>query len=336
MSIPTRCGPGSYFEPEYTEGRDAGSLTVIGSAAAIDGTVYAQAFPGERQLVDSQVGTGTSSVYGDQRAMQAAPSQLPAGGFLLIQAQSTAANGSSGTPGGADIVVQSASNYQTLPGSLTYGQTLQVAADGSVIVPARDPGSYLGAGQLGTINLSDALLSGSGFGSGLADHERHGHRRLRRYRRAGARRHLSTSSAGHKITVDGTVSAPGGQISLATYDGQGSVFAAPTSALGDYDVVVNGTLSVRGRWVNDYGVPLDALVGGAWLNGGSVTLYAAPRISTIVSNANSQGAIPPTSTGFVRQHLYQHRVGHRRVRRRPRRPNRQARSDRPRRQSQHL
>jgi hypothetical protein len=146
---------GAYNQTEYTEGRDAGSLTVEGSAAAIDGTVYAQAFPGVRQLSDSDIGTGTSSVYGDERPVHAAPSQLPAGGFLFIQAQATAANSSNGTPGGANIVVQSASDYQALPSTLTYGQKLQVAAGGTVTVPTRDPGSFLTAGQLSTVNLSD-------------------------------------------------------------------------------------------------------------------------------------------------------------------------------------
>ena len=78
------------------EGRDAGSLTVEGSAAAIDGTVYAQAFPGVRQLSDSVIGTGTSSVYGDERPVQAAPSQLPAGGFLFASNAGSAAERLSG------------------------------------------------------------------------------------------------------------------------------------------------------------------------------------------------------------------------------------------------
>src|SRR5262249_20188793 len=106
--------------------------------------------------------------------------------------------------------------------------------------------------------------------------------------------------AGRKITVDGMVSAPGGQIALATFASLGSVFAPSTAAAGDYDVVVNGELSVRGRWVNDFGVTPDSIAGSAWLNGGSITLYAAPRISIITSvipsSTNQQGATPPTAT----------------------------------------
>ena len=284
---------GTYTQTEYTEGRDAGSLTVEGSAAAIDGTVYAQAFPGVRQLSDSVIGTGTSSVYGDERPVQAAPSQLPAGGFLFIQAQATAAGGSHGTPGGGDIVVQSASDYQALPNALGYGQTLQVAANGAVIVSSRDPASFLSASQLGAINLSDAFLSDSGFGQvSLAT--------------TGAVTVASNAAvtlppggifnvlAGHRITVDGTVSAPGGQIALATFDGQGSVFSTTAATVGDYDVVVDGVLSTRGRWVNDFNLAADSIAGSAWLDGGSITLYAAPRISTVTSVQS--GATPATAT----------------------------------------
>src|SRR6202012_1903887 len=113
--------------------------------------------------------------------------------------------------------------------------------------------------------------------------------------------------AGHKITVDGAVSAPGGQISLVTSSIlgglTGSVFT-PSENVGDFDVVINGDLSVRGQWVNNYGVPPDDTAGTAWLDGGSITLYAAPRVSAITSatpsSANQQGARPPKSLDGLR------------------------------------
>src|SRR5262249_33282269 len=80
---------GTRFEPSYTEGRDAGTLTIKSSVIAFDGTVYAHAYAGQQQLINGKQGTGTSTVYGDQRAVQAAPSELPAGGMLFIQAEVT-------------------------------------------------------------------------------------------------------------------------------------------------------------------------------------------------------------------------------------------------------
>jgi filamentous hemagglutinin family protein len=298
---------GSYYQPQYSEGRDAGSLTVKGSAAAIDGTVYAQAFPGEEQLLNGDAGTGTSTVYGDERAVQAAPSQLPAGGFLFIQAQAQLVSGGVAVPnsyaGGGDILVQSGADYVPQTTNLDYGQTVQATPGtgdtlGALTIPTRDPASQLTPGQLGTIALSDRLLSNSGFSqvslhtSGAVTVE------------SNANVNLSPGGvfdilAGHRITIDGTVSAPSGNISLVTFDSRlistgGSVFSTTPTVAGDFDIVVNGTLSVRGRWVNDFGLDSASIEGGAWLDGGSITLYAAPRVSDITSVPS--GAAPATST----------------------------------------
>ena len=77
---------GTHYEAAYSEGLDAGSLTVKGSSIALDGQVFAAAFAGPQQIVDATPGTASSSVYGDMRQLQAAPSQLPSGGYLNIQA----------------------------------------------------------------------------------------------------------------------------------------------------------------------------------------------------------------------------------------------------------
>ncbi len=112
--------------PTYNEGRDAGSLTIKSSAIELDGTIYAQAYPGTQQILSGQPGTGTSGIYGDQRPVQAAGSQLPAGGFLFIQSLSLNSSGGASAPyyGGADIVVESAADYQALPADFSYGQAV--------------------------------------------------------------------------------------------------------------------------------------------------------------------------------------------------------------------
>src|SRR5262249_30054533 len=51
---------GAHYVGEYTEGRDAGSLTLKGSAIVLDGTVHADAFAGPRQLADAAHGTAHS------------------------------------------------------------------------------------------------------------------------------------------------------------------------------------------------------------------------------------------------------------------------------------
>ncbi len=274
---------GSYYQPQYTEGRDAGSLTIKGSAAVFDGTVDAQAFPGPVQIGDAQEGTGTSSIYGDERRVQAAPSQLPAGGFLFVQGQALNVSQLQDNPpvytGGADIVVQSAADSQQLPASFGYRDTLP-------------------ASQIGTIRLSGALLSNSGFSqvslhtSGAVTVD------------ADATVTLNPGGvfdvlAGRKVTIDGSVSAPSGNIALVTFDSRsistgGSVFSSAPPTVGDFDIVVDGTLSTRGRWVNDFMPGSTGFEGSAWLDGGSITLYAAPRIANIISVTS--GATPATST----------------------------------------
>lgn len=280
-------GSNLHFSPSYTEGRDAGSLTLKASAMAFDGTVYGQAFPGVRQTLDGKTGTGTDSVFGGSRMVQSAPSELPAGGLFLVQGEAQNAVGAQNTiTGGADILIQSQSGQAPLPDDFGYGQTLQVS-DGMVTVTPRDPASFLSPDRLATIRLSDAMLSESGF----------------------SQISLSTSGtitvaadadvaltpggafdalAGRKITIDGAVSAPSGSISLATFDSRvisagGSVFSTTPASVGAFDVAVNGTLSVRGRWVNDFSLPTADMAGSAWLDGGSISIYAAPRVSTSFS-----------------------------------------------------
>ncbi|NVO13521.1 MAG: filamentous hemagglutinin family protein [Rhodoplanes sp.] len=279
--------PGGTYQAEYTEGRDAGSLALVGSAAAFDGTLLAEAFAGVRQIAAGTKGTGTASVYGDSRAVQAAPSQLPAGGYLLVQAQGI---GGAGAFGG-DIVVVPASDYQANTAGLRYGQVLQVAADGSVTIPTRDPASYLSAEQMSTIRLSDALLSGSGLAAvslGTSGNVTVPKRATVSLAAGG----VFTVLAGRKITIDGTVSVPSGQIALTTYDSNfgitgGSVFAPSAAQIGDHDIVVDGTLSVAGRWVNDFGADAAGMAGPGWLDGGSITLYAAPRVTQGIAGATT-------------------------------------------------
>ncbi|MGF6312177.1 filamentous hemagglutinin family protein [Bradyrhizobium sp. i1.8.4] len=76
-------------------------------------------------------------------------------------------------------------------------------------------------------------------------------------------------------TIDGTLSAPAGQISLT-----GFTYLANKPQLPPVPALVIGphaVLDVRGRWVNDTGLLSDQLEGRAYVNGGSVDIktYAA-------------------------------------------------------------
>ena len=273
------------YEPSYTEGRDAGSLTLKSSVVVLDGTVYAHAFPGPMQLQEAQVGTGKSSVYGDGRNVQAAPSQLPVGGFLFVQALADDSQNAQVVDGGGDINIVNQADYQALPSNFEYGQSISIV-NGQLVIPTRAADSYLPANRLDTITLSANALSNMGLDdlalatSGEVNVEQ------------GADLTLSPGGAfnvvaGRAITVDGSVYVPSGNISLQTVSLEangnftgagGSVFTQENAVLGAFDININGILSTRGLWTNDYGAAPGQILGSAYTNGGSITLNAAPSV----------------------------------------------------------
>ncbi|MEI9991673.1 MAG: filamentous hemagglutinin family protein [Rhizomicrobium sp.] len=297
-------GNGQKAVPTFNEGRDAGSLTIKASAAMFDGTIYAGAYAGPQQILAGQAGTGTSAVYGDERLMQGANSQLPAGGFLYFQALSAYPPGvSSATApyvGGADIVVEAASDHQAVAADLAFGQSIVTAPDGTMKITTRDPASVPSIAQLSTIDLSDATLSASG----LSQVSLHTSGAVTVTAKADVALNpggVFDVLAGRTITVDGTVSVPSGHIALETFDSRqislgGSVFSKAPATVGSFDVVVNGTLSTRGLWVNDYGASDAALQGSAWLDGGSISIYAAPRVASLLITTTGSAITPTTVT----------------------------------------
>lgn len=250
---------GSRYVEAFTEGRDAGAMTVSASALVLDPIVLADSYAGSRQRADSKAGTAVSSVTGDLRALQSSSTQLPAGGALIVNAQ-------------ANLVI--APSKPALPDGSGDGWTRgSIATDtGAYTAPTptaaltTGPGPVIPDSRTDTLVLTDGFLSNSGFsqvsiglGTGAASDT------LFRATTAtivsGASVALNaggvfTLNAG-RIVMDGTVTAPSGKITL-----QG------------IDTFVNGTLSVAGLWVNDFNTPLGTVQSHAWLNGGSIAITA--------------------------------------------------------------
>ena len=270
---------GGHYESTYTEGRDAGSLTLKGSSIVLDGTLFGEAYAGPRQSAQAAIGTASSSVFGDYRKLQGAPSQMPSGGFLFVQALSGDTSSGTTLAGGGDIQVVSQANYHPVDSSLGYGQSVSIDANGNLVVPTRDPNSYLPTDRQQTISLSADAISSYGLSavsletSGKIDVAADANLTL-------GPGGVFNAVAGRAITIDGNISVPSGIIQMQTINaGQGSVFLPDEAQAGSFDITVNGTLSARGRWVNDDGADSDHLQGGAYTNGGSVVLIAAPRQS---------------------------------------------------------
>jgi filamentous hemagglutinin family protein len=277
---------GDGYAGAYTEGADAGSLTIKSSQPLLDGTVYADAFPGVLQREAAQRGTGKTVVFGDRRRVQAVSSQLPAGGFLSIQELGKSALGPTG---GGDIVIVDGAT-PTKADNLGYGQSVTIDALGNLTTVARPPEAMLVAADRGVLTLGADSLSAMGLGqlslftSGALTVER------------GAELTLSpggvfTATTGRAITVNGDITAASGVISLETLNaGSGSIFRADPARAGGYDVVVGGRLSTAGLWTNDFGAGPDTLLGSAYVDGGSVQITAASReLLTTTTNGVTTG-----------------------------------------------
>ncbi len=264
---------GDGYAGAYTEGADAGSLTIKSAQPLLEGAVYADAFPGVLQRETAQRGTGKSSVFADRRQVQAVSSQLPVSGFLSIQELGTSTGNDTG---GGDIIIADGATATKADG-LGYGQSVTIDGDGNLVLVPRPAESMLPVADRGVLTLGADTLSAMGLGqlalftSGGLTVE------------SGAELTLNpggvfTATTGRAITVDGDITAASGVISLETVNvGGGSLFHADAPRAGGYDVTVNGRLSTAGLWVNDQGATAETLLGSAYVDGGSVDITVAPR-----------------------------------------------------------
>ena len=267
---------GDGFAGSYREGADAGSLTIKSSQPLLEGTVYADAFPGELQRLNAQLGTGKTAVYGDRRRVQAVSSQLPVGGYLSIQELGFLSIGGDAISGGGDIIINEGAT-PTKGDDLDYGQTVAIDSQGVLTVSQRPENAMLAATDRSVLTLGADTLSAMGLGqlslstSGSLILE------------SGASLTLTpggvfTATTGRTQTLDGDITAASGVIRLETVNvGKGSVFKSDAPDRGSYDVVINGRLSTGGLWTNDLGAGPETLLGSAFVDGGAVEIIAAPR-----------------------------------------------------------
>lgn len=263
---------GGRFEYGYDEGRDAGSLIISTSAATIEGTLRGSAFAGARQIQNGRRPGLSSTIAGDLRQLQANAGDLPSGGYLRVGAfDRTNTNELSG-----DIIIGRGS-LPTPTGSILLSDAALSAAGLSAISLRTSGGFLLEAGS----NLS--LANGGVF----------------------------SVEAGRTISLDGNITAASGSIRARTTDfgaasgislgSEGSpfrdddnlaAFFASDPILNPFDILVTGTLSTAGLWVNDFVAP-DSPLGNAWGDGGSISLTVAPSVFAGIgtSSNNLTGAV---------------------------------------------
>ncbi|MFM9978826.1 MAG: filamentous hemagglutinin family protein [Sphingomonadaceae bacterium] len=270
----------------FVEGRDAGALTISSNSLAMGGTIAAQSFAGTVQRTLAQPGTRTASDTADTRRLQAIAAQLPAGGYLSVQA-SPVDLGVIANPviGGLSFEADGVPEFG-------FATSLGIDAAGQVIAPVLGDSGVLGEALRRRITIDPAMFNAAGLAQS-------------RYRITGdilvptgvalmlqEGGTFSAQTAG-RIDMLGSIVVPSGRIALDTalVDGPlagsfpsliplpGGIASAISATPGSHDLVVSGTLSTAGKWINDR---LNARVEGqAYVDGGSIDLRAASSLKAI-------------------------------------------------------
>src|SRR5262249_16975611 len=88
----------------------------------------------------------------------------------------------------------------------------------------------------------------------------------------------SISIAAHQIDSAGKISAPGGTIDIALSAPMPDAFLPAFADIPRNRFVLESgaVLDVSGQWVNDSNTTRDTLTGSTYMNGGSISIVAAP------------------------------------------------------------
>ncbi len=234
----------SYDKPGYFNGVSAGGTSITAVNPVLEGDLAGEIVIGANQRRLAQRGTGAGGA-------QATPDQLPNGAALAI---TLVASGIS--PGDLhDAVVLQASAPSVLAPDFSIASSLLLptATSGtaspkttSVIAYSTDKLTSFGLGSI-SISGADTLSIAAGASLSVLD--------------------AGSIKLGSVSTVDGTLTAHGGSITLA-----GPQAAVGTTALPNLVIGAHALLDVSGRWVNDTGATTDGLAGALSINGGSISL----------------------------------------------------------------
>ncbi|WP_168356039.1 filamentous haemagglutinin family protein [Sphingomonas gei] len=289
-------GQGQRLDAAYDEGRDAGTLTIDAAAVAVDGTFYGNAFAGSHQTAMGDRPSLASKLAGDVRRLQRSPYELPSGGGVSIKSF-----GDMLVYHGERGAAESDWAELLLSDSMLSGSglsSLSLDAKGSVTFAGAVPFTLQTPDQLRITGVSNLALAPGG---------------------------ALTVTAGRTIRFDGLVTANSGSIDARTLtyasldqrsNPNGSAFRtglygigagddlerlydADPGALNPFDVIVTGALSTAGLWVNDY-LEQGAPRGGAFRDGGSISLTAAPNFFSAIGTSLDTATRAIDLSGSVR------------------------------------
>ncbi|WP_187437388.1 filamentous haemagglutinin family protein [Bradyrhizobium rifense] len=257
--------------PGYTEGHDAGGVTITTVIPQLAGQMYFGSVAGERQIAFGLKPSVTGGVTNTQAKGDEMPSQgyfsLTTPGSVVIGTSADLPTGSLATTGQI-AAIPGASNPPQFATAI-QGPDFTTTSQYQTVLSASILSGY-GLSLL-NVNANDLLVTHDSGNGGVADASSTPDLALA----AGGK---FSATAGTAVSIAGKISAAGGQINLLTdaYAAQknfgGTWFAPATTASGKSDIFVSGVLDVSGRWVNDTRRSgLDA-GGPAYTDGGSISI----------------------------------------------------------------
>ena len=234
---------GGEFQAGYVEGRDAGGVVLDAASYALDGAFYAGAIAGDRQRF---LGERPSAAAANTR--RADPAAMPSAGYLTLR--------------GRNNLIVSA-DVAPLPDDFALADKL--------------PQDRIDNARLAASALTDAA-----FGRIAADFK--GHLEVTADAALSVVPGGTLSLAGGSVDIKGALTARSGTIAIQSTGhiagdslGNSATFYKPdtlTPPPGLFDLTIGpgAVLDASGMWVNDKDATPDTLIGGAFVDGGSVTL----------------------------------------------------------------
>ena len=243
-------GSSQVYQPGYSEGHDAGGISINTTIAQISANLQFGSLIGSRQAALGESPAATTRIIDAVTVpTQSSGDQLPSQGYLSLTLPQSVII----TDGAVDY---SNAAFQPDTPKPTATKTQQYSP---VQLSARQLSSY-GLSSLSIVANDLYIPAGASLNLATGGH-------------------FSADTAG-AIDIEGGIVARGGQINLKT-DHWGithSGAADDTSFLGSKissqqsDIIVGGTLDTSGRWVNDTGLTRDSLAGPGFINGGAISL----------------------------------------------------------------
>lgn len=246
------------WDDGFITGSDAGTFTVnAATAASLDGDISAEAFAGDRQVVNGSQPDGGSFVFTGSLPNRSATYQTG----VRLQENSLVLD---------DLV----------PGFSvdTPWETVLAAQDGKDNATNLRDWMIISTDMIGKAGFANVDISSPGTiieaaGTTLAV-------------QAGG----NVSLNGGRIDIDGSIVAPAGNIALTTgapVVGQDQTTFIPA----DITIADGALLSTRGLWVNDTGQTIGNIVGDRYINGGTVSLTTDQAYVDQAKGSDGTGSI---------------------------------------------